>query len=136
MAGTISVVIPCYNAAAFVGEAIASVLAQTRPGVQGALLFHGAIPISQFGGAWPKGVPLQIHMMDADELVLMLEYLRTGLTLTRRIGRGEVEEKARRLRARVTVAAEATAWPPTPGTLCDWCGFNDLCEAYTPRRAR
>lgn len=100
----------------------------------------GGRPPTAFGGK--DGDQLEAYAVavfaetDADELVLMLEYLRTGRTLTRRIGRGEVEEKARRLRARVTVAAEATAWPPTPGTLCDWCGFNDLCEAYTPRRAR
>jgi dienelactone hydrolase len=41
-------------------------LAQTRPGAQGALLFHSAIPASEFGGAWPEGVPLQIHMMEND----------------------------------------------------------------------
>jgi dienelactone hydrolase len=45
-------------------------LAQTRPGAQGALLFHSAIPASEFGGAWPEGVPLQIHMMENDDWVL------------------------------------------------------------------
>ena len=29
---------------------------------------HASIPISEFGGRWPDGVPLQIHTMDADEL--------------------------------------------------------------------
>ena len=29
--------------------------------------------------------------------------------------------------------AAANVFPPTPGTLCDWCGFNDLCEAYVAR---
>jgi dienelactone hydrolase len=43
-------------------------LAQTRPGAKGALLLHAAIPTSEFGGAWPHGVPLQIHTMEADEL--------------------------------------------------------------------
>jgi dienelactone hydrolase len=42
-------------------------LAQTRPGGKGALLFHGAFPPSEFGGSWPPGVPLQIHMMEDDE---------------------------------------------------------------------
>ena len=42
-------------------------LAQTRPGARGALLFHAAFPPSEFGGSWPDGVPLQIHMMEADE---------------------------------------------------------------------
>ena len=42
-------------------------LAQTRPGAQGALLFSAAFPASEFGGSWPPGVPLQIHMMEEDE---------------------------------------------------------------------
>jgi len=41
-------------------------LAQQRPGARGALLFHSCIPPSEFGGPWPQGVPVQIHMMDAD----------------------------------------------------------------------
>jgi dienelactone hydrolase len=44
----------------------AQLLAQTRPGARGALLFSAAIPASEFGGSWPEGVPLQIHMMEAD----------------------------------------------------------------------
>lgn len=45
----------------------AQMLAQSRPGTKGALLFHGCFPTSEFGGAWPEGVPVQIHGMDADE---------------------------------------------------------------------
>jgi dienelactone hydrolase len=41
-------------------------LTQTRPGARGAILFHGALPTSEFEGPWPDGVPLQIHMMDRD----------------------------------------------------------------------
>jgi len=41
-------------------------LAQTRPGAGGAILFSAAMPASEFGGSWPEGVPLQIHMMDRD----------------------------------------------------------------------
>lgn len=48
----------------------AQMLAQTRQGAQGALLLHAAIPLSEFGGSWPQGVPLQIHLMEADELAL------------------------------------------------------------------
>jgi len=46
----------------------AQMLAQTRPGAKGALLFHACLPISEFGGAWPQGVPVQIHAMDGDKL--------------------------------------------------------------------
>jgi dienelactone hydrolase len=42
-------------------------LAQSRPGAKGAQLFHACAPISEFGDAWPQGVPVQIHGMDADE---------------------------------------------------------------------
>jgi dienelactone hydrolase len=45
----------------------AQMLAQTRPGTRGALFFSAALPASEFG-AWPQGVPLQIHMMEDDEL--------------------------------------------------------------------
>jgi dienelactone hydrolase len=46
----------------------AQMLAQSRPGGKGAQLFHACLPTSEFGGAWPPGVPVQIHGMDADEL--------------------------------------------------------------------
>jgi dienelactone hydrolase len=41
-------------------------LAQTRPGASGALLFESCVPVSEFGPAWPAGVPVQIHGMAAD----------------------------------------------------------------------
>ena len=47
----------------------AQLLAQTRPGAKGALLFSAALPPEEFGGPWPEGLPLQIHMMEDDEWV-------------------------------------------------------------------
>jgi dienelactone hydrolase len=44
----------------------AQMLAQTRPGAKGALLFHSCVPTSEFGGTWPQGVPVQVHAMEAD----------------------------------------------------------------------
>jgi dienelactone hydrolase len=41
-------------------------LAITKPGARGALLFHGCAPPSMLGGAWPPGVPVQIHLMRED----------------------------------------------------------------------
>lgn len=41
-------------------------LAQTRPGTRGALLFHACVPATEFGGAWPQGVPVQVHAMEGD----------------------------------------------------------------------
>jgi dienelactone hydrolase len=43
-------------------------LAQTRPGARGALLFYSCVPVDAFGSAWPRGVPVQVHGMDADPL--------------------------------------------------------------------
>jgi len=45
----------------------AQMLAQTRPGAKGALLFHSCFPTSEFGDAWPDSVPAQIHIMEGDE---------------------------------------------------------------------
>ena len=45
----------------------AQMLAQTRAGAKGALLFSAAFPAEEFDGPWPSGVPLQIHMMEDDE---------------------------------------------------------------------
>lgn len=52
------------------GAMPAQMLVQTRPGAKGALLFAAAFPLSEFGGAWPQGVGLQIHVMERDEWVL------------------------------------------------------------------
>jgi dienelactone hydrolase len=52
------------------GAMPAQMLAQTRTGAKGALLFHGCVPPAEFGGPWPEGVPLQIHLMEADEWAL------------------------------------------------------------------
>ena len=48
------------------GVVPAQMLAQTRPGARGALFFYSCIPVSEFGATWPKGVPVQVHGMDAD----------------------------------------------------------------------
>ena len=42
-------------------------LAQTRAGAKGAVLISSAVAPAEFGGPWPEGVPLQMHMMEGDE---------------------------------------------------------------------
>ena len=49
------------------GVTIAQRLAQTRPGARGALLMESCLPVTEFGEAWPEGVPVQIHGMQGDE---------------------------------------------------------------------
>jgi dienelactone hydrolase len=48
------------------GVMIAQQLAQTRPAARGALLMCGCLPVSEFGAAWPHGVPVQVHGKEAD----------------------------------------------------------------------
>ena len=49
------------------GVMVAQKLAQTRPGAKGAVLISSAVAPEEFGGPWPPGVPLQMHMMENDE---------------------------------------------------------------------
>jgi len=48
------------------GVMAAQQLAQTRPGARGALLLHACLPVTEFGSAWPDGVPVQVHGMEGD----------------------------------------------------------------------
>jgi dienelactone hydrolase len=45
----------------------AQLLAQTRPGARGAVLLHGSVPLEEFTGEWPPGLPLQMHTMEDDD---------------------------------------------------------------------
>ena len=45
-------------------------LAQTRAGARGALLMYSCLPVSEFGKAWPAGVPVQVHGKEGDEFFL------------------------------------------------------------------
>ena len=47
------------------GVMAAQALAQGRPGVRGALLLEACLPPEEFG-AWPAGVPVQVHGMSDD----------------------------------------------------------------------
>lgn len=48
------------------GVMVAQQLAQTRAGARGALLIDACIPVEEFGGPWPAGVPVQIHGKEGD----------------------------------------------------------------------
>jgi dienelactone hydrolase len=49
-------------------------LAQTRPGLSGAVLLHSAVPMSYFGDSWPDQVALQLHLSTDDEVLDPGEY--------------------------------------------------------------
>jgi dienelactone hydrolase len=48
------------------GVELAQMLAQTRPGARGMLMFDGCVRPAEFGTPWPSGVPVQIHGMEND----------------------------------------------------------------------
>lgn len=48
------------------GVMMAQQLAQTRPGAAGAVLMYSCLPVSEFGEAWPDGVPVQVHGKEGD----------------------------------------------------------------------
>jgi len=48
------------------GVMAAQQLAQTRPGARGAVLVDSCLPVSEFGSAWPEGLPAQVHGKEAD----------------------------------------------------------------------
>ena len=80
----------------------AQMLAQTRPGAKGALLFSACVPTSEFGSGWPQGVPVQIHGMDADEIF---------------VGEGDVD--AARALVAATADAELFLYPGTQHLFAD-----------------
>lgn len=51
------------------GVMAAQKFAQTRAGAKGAVLISSAVKPEDVGAPWPRGVPLQIHMMERDEWV-------------------------------------------------------------------
>jgi dienelactone hydrolase len=70
------------------GVMTAQQLAQTRPGARGALLMYSCLPVSEFGDAWPEGVPVQIHGKEADEF--FLEDLQAAQALVDSTDRAEL----------------------------------------------
>jgi dienelactone hydrolase len=70
------------------GVMVAQQLAQTRPGARGALLMYSCLPVSEFGAAWPHGVPVQIHGKEADPF--FLEDLEAARALAESTDRAEL----------------------------------------------
>ncbi len=70
------------------GVVVAQQLAQTRPGARGALLMYSCLPISEFGDAWPAGVPVQVHGKEADSF--FAEDLEAAQALVRSTDRAEL----------------------------------------------
>jgi dienelactone hydrolase len=70
------------------GVMAAQQLAQTRDGACGALLMSGCLPVSEFGAAWPAGVPVQVHGKANDSF--FLEDLEAAQALVESADTGEL----------------------------------------------
>jgi len=70
------------------GVTIAQRLVQTRPGARGAVFLYSCLPLSEFGGAWPGGVPVQVHGAEDDEF--FDEDLPAARELVTAVGSGEL----------------------------------------------
>jgi putative RecB family exonuclease len=69
----------------------------------------------------------------AQEIELVLEYLRIGDRIRKRVRREESAAIESRLVARIEALESSTVFPPNPGILCRWCGYNDVCDAAAAR---
>jgi dienelactone hydrolase len=65
-------------------------LAQTRAGAKGAILAESCVPSSEFGGPWPKSLPLQIHGMADDEFFAREGDLDAACTLMKEAADAEL----------------------------------------------
>jgi len=72
------------------GVVPAQMLAQTRSGARGALLFYSCVPVSEFGQTWPTGLPVQIHGMDADPIFMDEGDVDAARALVEEAGEGEL----------------------------------------------
>lgn len=72
------------------GAVLAELLAASRPGAQGVVLMHGAVPVegfSEFGvERWPEGVPVQVHYAADDPWVEAKEEVAPLGDAVRRVG--------------------------------------------------
>jgi len=70
-----------------------------------------------------------------DEIERVLEYLRIGERVRKRVRREQRAEIEAGLVGRIAKLESSTVFPASPGILCRWCGYNDVCDAVTARGA-
>ena len=78
-------------------------------------------------------VALFKEFADSEQIDLKLDYLRHGISLGESIDRAAAAAFEESFGRRIETVEASTVFPPTPGRLCDWCGYNDICEGPRPR---
>jgi hypothetical protein len=72
------------------------------------LLFSACVPASEFGNAWPSGVPVQVHGMDADEFFVTEGDLDAARELVSSVEHAELS-----CTQAISTCSPTTACPPT-----------------------
>lgn len=72
------------------GVMSAQAVAQGRPGTRGAVLVASCVPPEELGGAWPAGLPVQVHGMDADPYFVGEGDVEAARALVEQVERGEL----------------------------------------------
>lgn len=81
----------------------------------------------------PLYAACQLDRHDADEAMAGYHYVRHGTTSWHRVDRAHASRTVARFACLASEAATASDFPPRPGPLCAWCGFNHRCpEARVP----
>ncbi len=70
---------------------------------------------------------------DSEEIDLVLNYVRHGAKFDERIDRRSAQAFEEVLARRIEALEDSTVFPPAPSRLCDWCGYNDICEGPRPQ---
>ncbi len=68
-----------------------------------------------------------------EEIELVLEYLRRGERVRKRLHREQSPAIEAKLIRRIEAIESSTVFPASPGVLCRWCGYNDVCDAVVGR---
>jgi dienelactone hydrolase len=68
----------------------AQMLAQTRAGARGALLYYSCVPVAEFSPSWPAGVPVQVHGKSEDPIFAGEGDLDAARALVASIPNGEL----------------------------------------------
>jgi len=77
----------------------------------------------------PLYATLLMQRYDEPEALAGYHYLRHSCTSWRRLSQDDGSQVLHRFETLADQAVGAAEFPPSPGILCAWCGFNHLCDA-------
>lgn len=63
-----------------------------------------------------------------DKVEICFEDLRTQRTVVAEFGRNEINRVRSELLEEISILQKAKSFDPRPSVLCQWCGYNNVCE--------